>query len=132
MTQKSSSRFSSSCHRRQKTADEIEWVYSKPMEKPLYRYLRSNWLPNLTKYKQELWKRGTIDPNIFDNNLPIKRGDFYSYYGKNNYDRELIKEYNDALILYKTLRENEIARAYAPGGKIFKEAENHFYSLALK
>lgn len=131
MTQKSFSTPQSSSSRPQMN-EEIEWVYSKPIDKPSYRYLRDNGLPSLTQYKRELWGRGTIDPNIFDNNLPIKRGDFYSFYGRNNYDRELIKEYNDALILYTTLRENAIAAAYAPGGKLFKKAEKNFYSLALK
>jgi hypothetical protein len=83
---------------------EIEWV-TKTEPPPSYRYINKNGQPDLPKYINEIQKRGhfyklTETPYGRKGGFVIKtiREELYiiySYYGYDEYLRDLVKEYND-------------------------------------
>src|ERR1043165_8315865 len=91
---------------------EIEWVIKTELP-PSYRYINKNGQPDLLKYIKEIQKRGhfyklTETPYEQKGGLIIKtiREELYiiySYYGKDEYLRDLVREYNDATVLARNI-----------------------------
>ena len=109
---------------------EIEWV-TKTEPPPSYRYINKNRQPDLSKYIKEIQKRGhfyklTETPYGRKGGFIIKtiREELYiiySYYGYDEYLRDLVKEYNDGTALARNIRHTLEAEYFKPNGEYYNQ-----------